>query len=87
MSKPAYNFLNKELSFPVLISCMTGGYKEAEKINRELAEVCEEKNLLWSRIPASSDGRQTTMLPLPLREKPPPQFRLVGNIGAPEVAN
>ena len=33
-------FLGKRLAAPLLISCMTGGYKGAERINRQLAEVC-----------------------------------------------
>ena len=33
-------FLGKRLSFPLIISSMTGGYKDAERLNRGLAEVC-----------------------------------------------
>jgi len=38
-------FFNKKVSFPFLISCMTGGTKEAEKINQKLAECANELNI------------------------------------------
>ncbi|MEM3808477.1 MAG: type 2 isopentenyl-diphosphate Delta-isomerase, partial [Thermoproteota archaeon] len=38
-------FIEKNISIPLLISSMTGGFKEAEKINRRLAEVAQ-KNLI-----------------------------------------
>ena len=34
-------FLGRHCSMPLLISSMTGGYDEAERINRELGEVCQ----------------------------------------------
>ncbi len=37
--------LGKQLSIPLIISGMTGGYEGAERINAELAEVCEEKGI------------------------------------------
>lgn len=39
------NFLGREISMPILISSMTGGYKGAEKINKRLAMVAQ-KNLI-----------------------------------------
>lgn len=38
-------FIKKNISMPLLISSMTGGFKEAEKINRRLAEAAQ-KNLI-----------------------------------------
>jgi isopentenyl-diphosphate delta-isomerase len=38
-------FFNKKVNFPFLISCMTGGTKEAEKINQKLAECANELNI------------------------------------------
>ena len=35
----------KKIDYPFLISCMTGGTGEAEKINEKLALVAEELNL------------------------------------------
>ncbi|MCX7984546.1 MAG: type 2 isopentenyl-diphosphate Delta-isomerase [Bacteroidetes bacterium] len=38
-------FLGKELRFPLIIGSMTGGYAEAKRINKYLAEICAEKKL------------------------------------------
>ncbi len=38
-------FLGKKISFPFLISCMTGGTSEAEKINEKLANAANELNI------------------------------------------
>ncbi|MCK4429298.1 MAG: type 2 isopentenyl-diphosphate Delta-isomerase [Candidatus Aenigmarchaeota archaeon] len=38
-------FLGKKLSLPLLISSMTGGTKEAEQINKDLAEIAEQKKI------------------------------------------
>lgn len=80
-------FLHKELSFPFLISCMTGGYKEAKLINRQLAEVCEEKKI------ALGVGSQRQALEnsdyhfsFSIVRKAAPTIPIIGNIGASEVA-
>jgi isopentenyl-diphosphate delta-isomerase len=80
-------FLNKELSLPLMVSCMTGGYKEAEKINRGLAEVCEEFHLamgVGSQRQAMEDT--TYHSSFSVARKSAPSIPLIGNIGAPEVA-
>ncbi|MEW6060906.1 MAG: type 2 isopentenyl-diphosphate Delta-isomerase [Bacteroidota bacterium] len=80
-------FLGKQLAFPLMISCMTGGYKEAERINRELAEVCEEFHLamgVGSQRQAMEDT--TYHSSFTIARKVAPSIPLVGNIGAPEVA-
>lgn len=80
-------FLSKKISFPFLISCMTGGYKEATTINRQLAEVCEE-----FCIPMGV-GSQRQALENPqfhesfrIARKAAPTIPLIGNIGAAEIA-
>ena len=80
-------FLGKKLSFPFLISCMTGGYPEAEKINRQLAEVCEEYHLamgVGSQRQAMED--RTYHRSFSTARTSAPSIPLIGNIGAPEVA-
>lgn len=80
-------FLGKKLSFPFLISCMTGGYPEAEKINRQLAEVCEEHHLamgVGSQRQAMEDA--TYHRSFSTARKSAPSIPIIGNIGAPEVA-
>ena len=41
----ASTFFNKPFSFPILISSMTGGTREAEKINRNLAVIAQSFKL------------------------------------------
>ncbi len=80
-------FLGKKISFPLMISCMTGGYDEAEKINRQLAEVCEEFRLamgVGSQRQAMEDS--TYHKSFSVARKVAQSIPLVGNIGAPEVA-
>ncbi|MFA6456316.1 MAG: type 2 isopentenyl-diphosphate Delta-isomerase, partial [Bacteroidota bacterium] len=80
-------FLGKKLSFPLMISCMTGGYKEAEKINRDLAEVCEEFQIamgVGSQRQAMEDS--TYHSSFSIARIAAPTIPLIGNIGAAEVA-
>lgn len=39
------NFLGKKFSAPILVNAMTGGFKEAGKINKDLAFACEKLGL------------------------------------------
>ncbi len=80
-------FFGKKLSFPLMISCMTGGYDEAKTINRQLAEVCEEFHLamgVGSQRQAMED--RTYHSSFSIARNAAPSIPLVGNIGAPEVA-
>jgi isopentenyl-diphosphate delta-isomerase len=80
-------FLGRELSLPFMVSCMTGGYPDALKINRQLAEVCEEKRIamgVGSQRQALEDSqfhRTFSVVREVARTIP-----VVGNIGAAEVA-
>ncbi|MBI4429574.1 MAG: type 2 isopentenyl-diphosphate Delta-isomerase [Ignavibacteriales bacterium] len=83
----AVTFLGKKLAFPLIISSMTGGYKDAQRINRHLAEVCAEKRLamgVGSQRQAMEDSTYHRSFSV-VREvaKDIPVF---GNIGAAEVA-
>jgi len=80
-------FLGKKLSFPFLISCMTGGYPEAETINRQLAEVCEEYHLAMG-VGSQRQAMENTAFhkSFSVARKSAPSIPLIGNIGAPEVA-
>jgi isopentenyl-diphosphate Delta-isomerase len=81
------SFLGKQLSFPLIITGMTGGYKEAQRINIELAEVCEEQAI------AIGSGSQRQALEsdefiasYSVLRKYAPSVPVIGNIGAAEVA-
>ncbi len=85
--KPSTVFLNKKITAPLLISCMTGGFARGEAINRQLAAVCEELS-----IPMGV-GSQRQMLDNATSGKSfsdireiAPSVPLLGNIGATEVA-
>ena len=80
-------FLGRRLSLPFMVSCMTGGYAEALTINRQIAEVCEE------RLIAMGVGSQRQALEdtgyhrsFSVVREVAPSIPIVGNIGAAEVA-
>jgi len=78
-------FLGKKMSFPLLISAMTGGYPEARKINEELASAAQKHNIAFAL------GSQRSMLENPsLKEtyyvrKVAPDIPIIGNIGAVQL--
>lgn len=80
-------FLGHTLDFPMMVSCMTGGYEGAAEINRGLAEVCLELNI------ALGVGSQRQALENDQYHKSFSVVRevagsipIVGNLGAAEVA-
>jgi isopentenyl-diphosphate Delta-isomerase len=84
---PSTTFLGKKLSFPFVISSMTGGYEDATRINRQLAEVCAEKHLamgVGSQRQALEDKKFHRSFSV-VREVAP-AIPLFGNIGSAEVA-
>ena len=80
-------FLSKPLAFPFMISCMTGGYKDAERINRSLAEVCaEEKIAMGVGSQRQALENSTYHKSFSVARRAAPNIPIVGNIGAAEVA-
>ncbi len=80
-------FLGHTLSLPFMISCMTGGYANAAVINRQLAEVCEERRIamgVGSQRQALEDTRYHRSFVI--AREAAPSIPIVGNIGAAEVA-
>ncbi len=80
-------FLGHRLTFPFMVSCMTGGYREARVINRNLAESCAEVGIAMGvgsqrQALESREFHRTFSV---VREVAP-GIPLVGNIGAAEVA-
>jgi len=81
------SFLGHTLAFPLMISCMTGGYAGALAINRALAEVCAERRIgmgVGSQRQALEDVQYHKTFSV-VREAAP-EIPIVGNIGAAEVA-
>jgi len=84
---PSTTFLGKKLSFPLIISSMTGGYHDAIRINRQLAEVCAAKGLamgVGSQRQALEDSNHHRSFSV-VREVAP-DIPVFGNIGGAEVA-
>jgi len=84
---PSLEFLGKRMALPLIISSMTGGYADATRINRQLAQVCREKKL------AMGVGSQRQALEnsdflrsYSIVRNSAPDIPVIGNIGAAEVA-
>ncbi len=81
------SFLGKTCSMPLLVSSMTGGYPEAERINRQLGEVCETL-----RIPMGVGSQRQAMENAEHLEsfraarRAAPSIPIFGNLGGAEVA-
>jgi len=77
-------FLGKRLAFPLIVTAITGGYSKAEKINRNIAEACQNLRIgmgVGSQRAAleSGDERSYSVLKdydIPLK---------IGNVGAPQL--
>ena len=84
---PSTVFLGKKVDLPFIISSMTGGYAKAERINRQLAEVCAQKKIalgVGSQRQASESTQYHRSFSV-VRDTAP-DIPIFGNIGAAEVA-
>ncbi|MGE5316297.1 MAG: type 2 isopentenyl-diphosphate Delta-isomerase [Acidobacteriota bacterium] len=80
-------FAGRTLAFPFMISCMTGGYPDAERINRELAEVCQECRIAMG-VGSQRQAIEHTAYhrSFSIVRSSAPDIPIIGNIGAAEVA-
>ncbi len=80
-------FLGKTLSAPLLVSCMTGGYRDALSINRRLAEVCEELSIALG-VGSQRQALESTQYhrTFSVVREVAPSTPVIGNIGAAELA-
>lgn len=79
-------FLNKTLSFPLMISPMTGGFDGALAINRTLAEICESERIVLavgSQRQTIENSKHTETFRI-VRKKAPSAV-IIGNIGASQI--
>lgn len=80
-------FLSKRLTFPFLVSSMTGGYADAKRINRQLAEVCQEHGVAMGVGSQRQALEETTYhSSFSVVREVAPTIPIIGNIGAAEVA-
>ncbi len=81
------SFLGYTLQQPLLLSGMTGGYAQAEHINRDLAEVCQQARIAMGvgsqRQAMVSDSFHASFATV---RKHAPNIPILANIGAAEVA-
>ena len=83
----AGTFLGKPTALPFIVSSMTGGYGDATRINRGLAEVCATRGMamgVGSQRQAMEDKRFLRSFSV-VREVAP-AIPVFGNLGAAEVA-
>ena len=79
-------FLNKELSFPFMISAMTGGFQGAENANKIFAEACEENKIALGlgsqrQLLENSHYLQSFKVVRDIARSVP----VIGNIGAAQI--
>lgn len=82
------SFFGHPCSMPIMITGMTGGYADAERINAMLGEVCEELHIpmgLGSIRAAMIDEAQLPTYAS--ANRPRRTFPLVANIGAAQIAD
>jgi isopentenyl-diphosphate delta-isomerase len=80
-------FLGKSLTFPLMISAMTGGCPDALVINEMLAELIQAEGLaigVGSQRPMADESRYKESYRI-VREKAPDRV-IVGNVGAAQIA-
>ncbi|HET7152430.1 MAG TPA: type 2 isopentenyl-diphosphate Delta-isomerase [Candidatus Kapabacteria bacterium] len=84
---PAQTFLGKKLAAPFIVSCMTGGYAGAKKINRDLAEVCAEFPIAMG-IGSQRQAMESDLFheSFKIAREVAPNIPLIGNIGAAQIA-
>ena len=84
---PSTIFLDKTISFPLMISPMTGGFDGAMEINRDLAEVCQDLSLplaVGSQRQILENDRHRKSFQIV--RKTAPDIAIIGNVGAAQIA-
>ncbi len=80
-------FLRKDLSFPLMISAMTGGSENALAINKKLAEICQETRTgLGLGSQRQLLENKTHLKSYSIVREVAPDALVFGNIGAVQIA-
>ncbi len=78
-------FINHHIKHPFMITGMTGGYKEAERINKSIAEICEKYEIAFGlgsqRAMLEDKNLKNTYYVRDVAKNIP----IVGNIGAAQL--
>jgi isopentenyl-diphosphate delta-isomerase len=84
---PSTEFLGHRLSFPLLVTGMTGGYDEAERINGALAEACQDLRVaIGAGSMRQALENDTYHESYRILRRNGPDIPILANIGAVEVA-
>ncbi|MBR9974899.1 MAG: type 2 isopentenyl-diphosphate Delta-isomerase [Bacteroidetes bacterium] len=84
---PSTEFLGYRLSFPLLVTGMTGGYADAERINGQLAEVCQDLRVaVGAGSMRQALENETFHESYRVLRRNGPDIPVLANIGAVEVA-
>lgn len=79
-------FLDKTLSFPLMITGMTGGHENAKKFNQQLIEICEdEKIALGLGSQRQALGNDQYLESYQIVRKIAQKVPIIGNIGAAQI--
>jgi isopentenyl-diphosphate Delta-isomerase len=84
---PSVEFLGRRLSFPMMVSAMTGGFSGAMRINLALARACQSERIalgVGSQRQIAENGLHVGTFKV-VRQAAP-DVPIVGNIGASEIA-
>lgn len=84
---PSTEFLGSRLSFPLLVTGMTGGYADAQRINGALAEVCQDLRIaIGAGSMRQALENETFHETYRVLRRNGPDIPVLANIGAVEVA-
>lgn len=84
--KTEIDFLGKRLSFPLMISAVTGGFKGALEINRRLAEACRETGIaLCVGSQRQIFDNSNYLESFRIVRKTAPKSVIIGNIGGCQI--
>lgn len=81
-------FLETTIQMPLMISSMTGGYKDAEKINAELAQICQKIQIpMGVGSQKQALEQDTYRSSFSIVRQCAPTIPITANIGASEIRN
>lgn len=81
----ATTFLGKKLKAPLMVTGMTGGYQNAERINNDLAAACEEKGVAFGLGSQRAMLEDASLAKTFKVRKSAPSIFIAANIGAVQL--
>lgn len=81
------NFLGRNLNAPLIIEAMTGGCREAERINKNLAKAAEKMNIAFGVGSQRAMIKKSELSKTYKVRRDSPDVFLIGNLGLIQFAN